>query len=99
MYNDEQNIAVGEVVVLLRNLRGELSCYLMDGTYVGYVCGKQPDGCMSFWDIAADIGSNRVLCKVAIKANNLLILNTDSKLFSKKMKRVEVEGYGMMLPA
>ena len=95
-----RNVRVGEVTVLKRNVRGEVCCYLLDGTYVGYLCGKQPDGCMSFWDIVSDLGASKILCTVAIKANRLLIMNTQSKVFAKKSaNRVEVEGYGMMVSA
>ena len=95
-----RNIKIGEVAVLKRNPRGELACYLIDGTYIGYVCGKQPDGCIGFWDMASAVGDKRILCTVAIKANNLLIMNTQSKAFVRQdMRRVEVEGYGMMIPA
>lgn len=79
----DRNIATGEVAVLKRNNHGELCCYLIDGTYVGYVCSKQPDGCVDFWDIAANIGANKILCTVTIKANRLLIMYTDSRVLTR----------------
>lgn len=63
----EKNISAGETLVLGTNSRGDLVCCFIDGTFVGFVSAKQPEGCMSFWDIASSVGKNRVLCKVANK--------------------------------
>lgn len=55
---------------------------------------------MSFWDIASSVGKNRVLCKVAIKAGKVLILQSDSKVFTRRgFVRVEEQGYGMLISA
>lgn len=94
----EKNVKAGEVMVLKCNCRGEMICCLIDGTFVGYLCDRQPDGCLGFWEIASAIGSERVLCNVAVKAGKVLIMHTDSKILSnRKFSRVEVEGYGMMV--
>lgn len=96
----EKNVKAGEVMVLKCNRWGELGCCLIDGTFIGYVCDKQPEGCMSFWDIASAVGASRVLCNVAVKAGKVLIMNSDSKIFARRdYRRVEVEGYGMMVTA
>ncbi|HIW05395.1 MAG TPA: hypothetical protein H9690_05165 [Firmicutes bacterium] len=94
----DRNIKAGEVTVLKYNNRGELACYLIDGTFVGYVSAKQPDGCLSFWEIASSAGGRKILCNVAIRAGRVLIMKSDSKAFERrKVRRVEVEGYGMMV--
>lgn len=80
----EKNISAGETLVLGTNSRGDLVCCFIDGTFVGFVSAKQPEGCMSFWDIASSVGKNRVLCKVAIKAGKVLILQSDSKVFTRR---------------
>ncbi|MDD7158134.1 MAG: hypothetical protein PUH99_03950 [Firmicutes bacterium] len=96
----EKNIQAGETLVLGINSRGDLVCCLIDGTFVGFVSAKQPDGCLGFWEIASSVGRNRVLCKVAIKAGKVLIMQSDSKVFAcRGLKRVEEQGYGMLIPA
>ena len=46
------------------------------------------------------VGKNRVLCKVAIKAGKVLILQSDSKVFTRRgFVRVEEQGYGMLISA
>lgn len=96
----EKNISAGETLVLGTNSRGDLVCCFIDGTFVGYVSAKQPEGCMNFWDIASSVGKNRVLCKVAIKAGRVLILQIDSKVFNRRgFVRVEEQGYGMLISA
>lgn len=52
----EKNISAGETLVLGTNSRGDLVCCFIDGTFVGFVSAKQPEGCMSFWDIASSVG-------------------------------------------
>ena len=96
----DKNISAGETLVLGTNSRGDLVCCLIEGTFVGYVSAKQPEGCLDFWEIASSVGKNRVLCKVAIKAGRVLILQSDSKLFARRgVIRVEEQGYGMLIPA
>jgi hypothetical protein len=96
----EKNISAGETLVLGTNSRGDLVCCFIDGTFVGFVSAKQPEGCMNFWDIASSVGKNRVLCKVAIKAGRVLILQSDSKVFNRRgFVRVEEQGYGMLISA
>lgn len=95
------NVSVGEMAILKRGQGGELGCYLLDGTYIGYVCGRQPEGCMDFWEMASEIGSKKIICNVAIKANRVFIMKTDSRTFVRdnNVSRVEVESYGVTMIA
>ncbi len=95
------NVNVGETAILKRGTDGELGCYLLDGTYIGYVCGKQPEGCLDFWEMASLLGSKKIICDVAIKANRVFIMKTESRVFVKTadVSRSEIESYGISMIA
>lgn len=91
------NVEIGEVVVIKKDRAGVLGLYLIGGEMVGTVLGRQPDGCVDFWSIAAASSDNRILAKVSIKCGKIVFLNTDSKALSRPpvLERFELEGYGM----
>lgn len=93
-----RNLKVGEVAVLKFGNDGQLGCYLIDGTFAGHVCARQPEGCMSFWEIASAVGNKKIISFAAIKAGKVIIMQSNSKAFERRaVRRVEVEGYGMMV--
>lgn len=94
-----KNVKIGEPVVIRSDNRGGIGAFLIGGERIGELSGRQPEGCLDYWTIARSLYDNRVLCEVAIKCGDSAILSTQSRLFAslRTVKRLELEGYGMMI--
>lgn len=98
----KKQVKVGEVIVIKADNRGNIGAFLVSGEQVGYLSDEQPEGCISYWTVMRNIFNNRILCQVAIKCGEAAILNTESDVLryaKRNYKRVETEGYGMIVPA
>ncbi|MDE6398262.1 MAG: hypothetical protein K2L51_02980, partial [Clostridiales bacterium] len=67
----------------------------------GFLCERQPEGCVDECTMYARIGDNRILGRAAVVLNGGLLINFDSPVFASapQYTRIERAGYGMLVPA
>lgn len=89
------NVTAGDPMVVKfdRNF-GRVGVYDVLGELHGYLKDEQPDGCVDEWTVYTQIGDNRVLGRVAVIMDGVIILQTDTKVFGLEYDFVPSSGYG-----
>ena len=97
-----ENIGAGEPVVLRFDTEyGRIAAFGIGGDSYGFLCERQPEGCVDECTMYARIGDRRVLGRAAVVFDGGLLVNFDSPVFASAPQYVRVEkaGYGMLVPA
>ena len=95
-----EEVNVNDIVVIKVDGKGGIGAYAIGGKQVGTLAKESPEGCLSYWNIASNIFNNRILCKVAIKCGDAVILSTESRALSDcrpVYERIEVANYGVLV--
>ena len=95
-----EEVKVNDIVVIKVDGQGGIGAYAIGGKKVGTLAKECPEGCLSYWKVASNIFNNRIICKVAIKCGDAVILHTDSRALADcrpVYERVEIENYGMLV--
>ena len=95
-----ENVCPDEPVVLRFDREyGRIAAFGIGGEAYGFLCEKQPSGCVSEYAMYTRIGDRRILAKAAVVMEGGLLVSFDSPVFAAapQYARVEKAGYGWLV--
>ena len=98
----KENIRPSDPVVLKFDREyGRIAAFGIGGEAYGFLCERQPSGCVDECTMYARIGDWRILGRAAVVLDGELLVSFDTPAFATPTQYVRVEkaGYGMLVTA
>lgn len=95
----KENVCPGDPVVLKYDAEyGRIAAFGVGGESYGFLCDRQPDGCVNGYAMYSRIGDWRVLARAAVVMDGAMLLSFDAPWLSDNVRyvREEREGYGIL---
>lgn len=95
----KENIVPGDPVVLKYDAPfGRIGAFDIGGETYGYICERQPQGCVDETTLYARIGDYRILARAAVVFEGGLLVSFDTPAFAPvvRYEHTERAGYGML---